>query len=135
VAVDKKIVIITDGAASLQGLAEHIAAIIGNSGYSAAVIQAESFSGSELLSAYAFFLGCEKPEPSSFSYLGKLLGHINLAGRSCGIFSSDAKALNYLASLVHDSETAVGEPFLVQNGTADDDTLRHWIQSILKTRS
>ena len=130
---DRKIVIITDDAASIQKLAENIVAVIGGvQGYSAAVIPAEIFSGSELLPAYAFFLGCEAPEPSSFLYIETLLQHINLAGRPCGIFSTGAKTLKYLSSLVRDSEPAVGKPFLAKGGAADGDQLQSWVHGILK---
>ena len=131
-AKNRKILIITDDAAPIRKLAEAIAAVMGGQGYSVTVIPAESFSGSELLPAYAFFLGCEAPEPSSFLYLETLLQHINLAGRPCGIFSTDAKAVKYLSSLVYDSEPAVGKPFLAKDGAADGDQLQSWVQDILK---
>ena len=129
---NKKIVIITDGTAPIQKVAESIAAAIGEyQGYSATVIQGESFYGSDLLPAYAFFLGCEKPNPLSFFYIETLFEHINLAGRSCGIFSSKDKALKYLSLLVRDSEAAMGKPFLAKNGVADSNELHNWIQDIL----
>jgi hypothetical protein len=129
----RKIAIITDGAAPIQELAGNIAAIIGEShGYSVALFQAESFSGDDLLPAYVFFLGCAEAKPPSFQYIEDLFKHINLAGRACGIFSSNAKALKYLSSLVRDSETAVGKPFMVKGGAANGEKLHHWIQSIFK---
>jgi len=130
---NRKIAIITDGTAPIQELAGNIAAIIGGAqGYSAALFQAESFSGDDLLPAYVFFLGCTEPKPPSFHYIEELFKHINLAGRSCGIFSSNAKALKYLAALVRDSETAVGKPFMVKGGAADGKKLQNWIHSIFK---
>ena len=129
----KKVAIITDGAAPLQEAAESIAAIIGGyPGHSAAVIQAERFSGTDLLPAYAIFLGCQESKPSSFAYIEALLGHINLAGRSCGIFSSNAKALGYLSALVRDSEIATGSPFQIENGKIDTEKLKSWVQKVLK---
>ena len=130
----RKIAIITDGTAPMQELAGNIAAIIGESshGYSVALFQAENFSGDDLLPAYVFFLGCTEAKPPSFHYIEDLFRHINLAGRACGIFSSNAKALKYLASLVRDSETAVGKPFMVKGGAADGEKLQNWIQSIFK---
>ncbi|MDR0455427.1 MAG: hypothetical protein LBH20_01925 [Treponema sp.] len=131
--MNKKIVIITDDAAPLQKAVEDIAAVIGAcSGYSAAVIQAEHFSGADLLAAYAVFLGCEKARPSSFASIEALLGHINLAGRPCGIFSSGAGALEYLSALVRDSEIAVGRPLLVKNDATDHENLKKWVQDILQ---
>jgi hypothetical protein len=116
----------------MEELAKNIAAIIADyPGCSAAVIRSDCFSGVDLLPACAFFLGCEKPGPSSFSHLEAFLGHVNLAGRFCGIFSSNAKACKYLSSLVRDSEAAAGRPFLAKAGTADRDKLYHWIQGIL----
>ena len=132
-AENRKVVIIIDGGAPIQESAENIAAIIGGfQGYSAAVIQAESFSGSDLLPAYAFFLGCEEPNPLSFSYIEEFFGHINLAGRPCGVFSSSDKALDYLSLLVSDSEAMVGKPFLTESGATDGGTLSDWIQGIIK---
>jgi len=132
VETNKKIAIITDGAASTHKTAETIAAIIGACpGYAAAVIQAESFSGTDLQSAYAIFLGCEEPRPSSFASIETLLKHINLAGRSCGIFASGAKALEYLTALVRDSEIAV-KSFEVKNDATDPDKLKKWVQEVLQ---
>ena len=132
VETNKKIAIITDGAAPTQKTAENIAAVIGAySGYSAAIIQAESFSGTDLQSAYAVFLGCEKPQPSSFASIETLLKHINLAGRSCGIFSSGAKTLKYLSALLRDSEIAA-KPFEVKNNAIDPDKLKKWVQDVLQ---
>jgi hypothetical protein len=129
----KKIAIITDGAAPLQEAAESIAAIIGGyPGHSVAVIQAERFSGTDLLPAYAIFLGCQEPKPSSFAYIEALLGHINLAGRSCGIFSSNAKALEYLSALVRDSEITAGSPFQIENDKIDTEKLKSWVQKVLQ---
>jgi len=128
-----KIAIITDGTAPIQEMAGNIAAIIGEShGYSTALFQAESFSGDDLLPAYVFFLGCAEARPPSFHYVEDLFKHINLAGRVCGIFSSNARALKYLSSLVRDSETAVGRPFIVKGGSANSAKLQKWIQSIFK---
>jgi hypothetical protein len=129
----RKVAIITDGTASIQEFAGNIAAIIGASrGYSAALFHAESFSGDDLLPAHVFFLGCTEAKPPSFHYIEDLFKHINLAGRSCGVFSSNAKALKYLSSLVSDSETAVGKPFMVKGGAADNEKLYNWIQDIFK---
>jgi len=117
----------------MRKLAEDIAAIIGESqGCSAAVVDGERFSGDNLLPVRTFFLGCEEPKPSSFLYIETLFQHINLAGRSCGLFSSNSKALKYLSSLVRDSETAVGKTFLAKNGAADSKKLHNWVQGILK---
>jgi hypothetical protein len=133
VETNKKIAIIIDGAALMQKAAENIAAVIeACPGYSAAVIQAQGFSGTELLPAHAVFLGCEEPKPSSFASIETFLGHINLAGRPCGIFSSGAKGLEYLSALVRDSEIAADRPFQVENGAIDREKLKNWVQDILQ---
>ena len=129
----RKIAIITDGTAPIQELAGNIAAIIGESqDYSAALFRAESFSGDDLLPAHVFFLGCTEANPPSFHYIEDLFKHINLAGRSCGIFSSNPRAIKYLSALVRDSETAVGKPFMVKDGAINTEKLQNWIESIFK---
>jgi hypothetical protein len=129
---NKQIVIITDSATPTQKLAVNIASIIREyQGYSVAIIQAESFSAVELLPVSAFFVGCSEPEPLSFHYIETFFRHINLAGRSCGIFSSSAKGIKYLSTLLHDSETGLGKPFLAKDNAADSAKLHHWVHSIL----
>ena len=133
--INRKITIITDSAASTQYLAEGIAAAIENgsfSSYSVSILHAEQFSGTDLLPAHAIFLGCEEPKPSSFFYIEELFEHINLAGRLCGIFSVNAKAIKYLSAIVSASETVVSSPLLAKNGTPDAVTIQNWIQNILK---
>jgi hypothetical protein len=125
-------VIIVDSAAGTLELAGNIAAIIGkNQGCSASIVPAESFSAVDLLPTSVFFVGCSEPEPPSFDYIEKLFGHINLAGRSCGIFSSNPKGIKYLSALVQDSETGLGKPFLAKGDAEDDKKLHQWVQSIL----
>ena len=87
------------------------------------------FEGNEILPADAFFLGCERPNPASFTYLTDLFRHINLARRPCGVFSPGTKeAAGYLASLVHDSEAALkGEPLYAGSGTG----IKEWAKSII----
>jgi hypothetical protein len=129
---NRQIIIITDDTAQTLKLAGDIAAIIGKyQGCSANIVQAESFSAVDLLPASVFFVGCGEPEPPSFDYIEKLFGHINLAGRSCGIFSSNPKGIKYLSALVQDSETGLGKPFLAKDDAEDNEKLHNWIQSIL----
>ena len=126
----KKVVIITDGTGLIQELARRVEAVIGGyQDYSATVVQADAFSGVDLLPADIFFLGCENPNPPSFQYIEALLQHINLAGRPCGIFSASSEAVKYLSLLVRDSEAAAGS-FLAKN--ADADELSQWVKGILK---
>ena len=129
---NRQIVIIIDDSDSIREAAQGIAGSIGSDhNYSAVVIQAKDFSGNDLLPAYAFFLGCEKPKPPSFAYIETLLQHINLAGRPSGVFSTDAKTLKYLSSLINDCETVLGEPFLAKGDAANGEKLSQWVQDIL----
>ena len=129
---DKKILIITDGSATIRQMAEDIAVIIGNnSDYPVTVVQAEHFAGTDLLASDAFFLGCEAPKPASFSYLEALFAHVNLAGRPCGIFSSNNKAIKYLSALVRDSDAVTAKPLLAKTGTVNGGDLQKWIKGVL----
>jgi flavorubredoxin len=105
----KTILIVSDGTESASKMAEAIAATL--KGNKVTVKKAESFTGTDLLPADSFFIGCEKPNPPSFSYLAELLRHINLAGRTCGVFASAApgseKAVEYLSGLLKDCEAAL----------------------------
>ena len=118
--------IITDGSAGIAELAGEIAAALEGSKVSTKV--ASGFKGNDILPVDAFFLGCEKPRPAAFAYLADVLKHINLAGRSCGVFSSGSeKAAKYLASLVKDSEAALNpEPLLAGSGS-----VKIWVQSVV----
>jgi hypothetical protein len=122
----KNVLIVTDGAASTMKAAEQIAAAL--TGSQVVIRAASEFAGTDILPAEVFFLGCETPKPPSFAYLEELLRHINLAGRSCGVFSPNSeKAAKYLAGLVKDCEAAPGEAFVSPDGTG----LKKWVKSIL----
>jgi len=109
--VEKTALIVTDGAESTQKIAEELKAVLAN--YQVILVSAGDFKGTQLLPADLCFFGAEEPEPPSFSYLYKMLMHINLANRPCGIFSTSEKAVEYLRGMVHDSELALyPDPFL-----------------------
>jgi hypothetical protein len=128
----KTVLLITDEADSTQTAARVIAAAVDAlDGYQAITLCANFFSGTDLLPASVFFVGCEKPHPLSFAYLEDLFLHINLAGRSCGVFSPDRKALQYLSALVNDCEARKGKPLFLKNGAIDSAALGKWIQNIL----
>ncbi|MDR2953301.1 MAG: hypothetical protein LBU82_08685 [Treponema sp.] len=91
----------------------------------------ESFAGTDLLPAEAFFIGCEKPHPASFAYLEDMLAHVNLAGRKCGVFSANEKALKYLCDLVKDCEAEAGEPLLIQENAVIKPDLNKWLEKVL----
>ena len=111
----KRALIVSDGARSTGVLAEKIAAAL--PAHEVTLRAAADFSGTDLLPADICFFGCEKPHPPSFAYLEELLAHINLAGRSCGIFTVSPEAAGYLRGLVHDSELALHpEPLLEASG-------------------
>ena len=122
----KTVLIITDGAGETAKMASGIAEAL--KGNKVTVKSASEFMGNDILPAEAFFLGCEKPNPGSFSYLADLLKHINLAGRFCGIFSPGSeKTAKYLAGLVKDSEAALNpKPFLPGSGS-----VKSWANKVI----
>ena len=125
--VKKNVLIITDGAEETSKIALGIAAAL--KGNKVTVKTASEFRGNDILPAEAFFLGCEKPKPESFVYLADLLKHINLAGRSCGVFSSGTEsAARYLAGLVKDCDAALNPEYLVNNSGID---IHNWTQKVI----
>ena len=119
--------IITDETQKVAEMADGIAVAL--KGKNVTVRKVSEFNGNDILPADAFFLGCEKPNPPSFSYIEDLFRHINLAGRPCGIFSPGTKeTANYLSGMVHDCEAALGEePFLPDSGK----NIKTWAQSVI----
>jgi len=77
-------------------------------------------------------MGCQTPNPASFVYIEDLFRHINLAGRPCGVFSSNTKAARYLSSLVRASEAALGVLFVQKNGQVRKKEMSDWIKSIMR---
>jgi hypothetical protein len=124
----KTALIVIDGTEAIQKAAEGISAAL--SGYQTTIRPAESFEGTDLLPAHVFFLGCETPEPASFAYLSEMLQHINLAGRPCGVFSTDKKALDYLSRLIKASDARAGEALLIDDIATATAVIPQWIQSI-----
>jgi hypothetical protein len=123
----KMALVLTDGAEPTVKMAEKIAAAL--KGYKVTVKAASGFDGTDLLPAGVFFIGCEKPVPASFGYLTEMLRHINLAGRSCGVFTPGTeKTAKYLADLVKASGAALNpNPLLA----SDTKTLETWIEKVL----
>ena len=131
----KKILIITDNSAPIRNMAETIAAVMGNppfADYSAVILDAESFSATDLLPVKVLLLGCEKPEAFSFLYIKDFFAHISLAGRSCGIFSSDTKAIKYLSTFVRDSDVTICKPLMAKDGAIDSQELHNWVQCVIQ---
>jgi len=130
----RKVLIITDNTASILKVAKKIASCLRKppfSDYSVSTLEVAQFSAVDILPVYAFFIGCENPKAFSFLYIEDLFDHINLAGRSCGIFSSNSIAVRYLSTLVRPCEAAVGKPFLFKDDIVDGTTLQRWIIDII----
>jgi len=123
--VEKTALVIIDGAESTRKTAESVAGALGN--FKVVSLDAKDFTGTQLLSADIYFFGAENPAPPSFSYLQKMLAHINLAGRPCGIFSGSAKAADYLSGMVRDSELALYPDPYVGNGD-----IKAWTEKVIK---
>ena len=125
----KKALIITDGTEEIKAAAKKISGALDN--FKVSIREAEKFSGTDLLPAELFIIGCEKPDPASFAYLKEFLLHINLASRKCGVFSTKEKTLKYLCGLVKDCEAALGEPLSVKDELKKSD-IKKWLKGVLK---
>jgi hypothetical protein len=122
----KSVLIITDDAASTRELAARIAAEL--KGHKVCMLSASRFSGVEILPAELYFFGCEAPHPPAFAYLEEVLRHINLAGRSCGVFSPQSgEAISYLSGMVKDSELSLHPQPLF---TADLRFISDWVKTL-----
>jgi hypothetical protein len=126
----KKALIITDGSESIQLIARFISDAL--AGYKVKICPADKFTGTALLPADVFFIGCEKPNPASFAYLEEMLSHINLVSRKCGIFSIKEKTLNYLRSIIKDSEAGLGELLPAANSEVNKSAVKKWLEGLLK---
>jgi hypothetical protein len=109
----KTVLVVADGA-SMQK-AEKIAKALRN--HKVSLVRAEDFSPEALLGAELYFFGCEAP--GALARLKTALLHINLAGRSCGLFG---RASTYLRKMAHNSELVCTE---LQGGD-----LRAWAKGI-----
>ena len=125
--VKKTVLIVTDGTDKVTQMAEKIAKAL--KGNRVLLKIASEFAGTDLLPAGVVFLGCSEPSPLSFKYLDELLHHINLAGRSCGIFSpSSAKALQYLKNLLKSSDIALNSEPMTEVNSAN---VNNWAVAVL----
>ena len=128
----KRVLIITDGAKGTTEMAAGIAKAL--KGNKVSIMGISEFKGNDILPADVFFLGCEKPKSGSFAsdsyaYIKDLFLHINLAGRSCGVFSSGCtKTAKCLAGMVHDSEAALNPNPLL---SSSNEEIKAWSQNIL----
>ena len=123
----RTVLILTDESKETAKMASGIAAAL--KGNKVSIKTVSEFKGNDILPADVFFLGCEAPNPDSFSYIEDLFQHINLAGRPCGVFSpgGDAAA-KYLADLVHDSEVALNPNPLI---SPTENEIKDWSQSVI----
>ena len=121
--VEKAVIIVTDEAESTGKMAEAIAAELKN--FKIVSVTAKDFSGTDLLAASIIFFGAERNDPPSFTYLNKMLQHINLAGRSCGIFSPSKQAAEYLCGMVRDSEITVYPDLFLGEGD-----IKTWVKKV-----
>ncbi|MDR2150181.1 MAG: hypothetical protein LBO67_05085 [Spirochaetaceae bacterium] len=123
----KKVLIVSDGTASTQIMVQRLVNSL--TGAAVTIRSAADFLATDLLAAEGYFLGCESPYPVSFASFERVLGHINLVGRPCGIFSPvQEKALEYLARIVFDSELAL-YPVPFFGDSAED--IAQWVNSVL----
>jgi len=129
VSAKKTALIITDGTEEIKAAAKIISGALDD--FKVKNCEAEKFSGTDLLPADLFIIGCEKPDPPSFAYLKEFLLHINLASRKCGVFSSKEKTLKYLCAMVKDCEAALGEPLSVKDKLKKSD-IKKWLKGVLK---
>jgi len=133
-----KVLIITDGTETIQSIAlniqEALNAINSEKKTTAKICPAHEFHGKELLPSELFLIGCETPSPSSFAWLEEMLSHINLASRKCGVFSVNTKTVNYLRSILKDSEAEIAEPFIAEKGAVKKADIKKWIKQITKNR-
>ena len=127
---EKIALILIEDTETMQKAAEELSLALKN--YKPHLCTGESFSGTDLLRANVFFLGCENSNPASFQYVDKILQHINLAGRSCGIFSTNNKALKYLSKLIEASGVKTANPLLIDNIdiTAVSNNIKQWVCTI-----
>ena len=125
---EKTILIVVDEAESIQKVAQEIVSHL--NGNRVLLRSASQFNPTDLLAADICFFGCETPHPVSFAALEKVLLHINLAGRPCGLFSPGSeKAASYLKKMVKDSELSlVTEPLL--GGQPKE--IKTWIKTVIQ---
>ena len=123
----KRVLIITDDSGETAKMAAGIVTAL--KGNKVSLKAASEFKGNDILPAEVFFLGCEELQPESFSYLADLLKHINLSGRTCGVFSPGTeKTAKYLAGLLKNCEAVLNpQPFF--GGSAE--AVKKWAQNVL----
>lgn len=125
----KKALIITDGSKTIRSIALPIKEAF--AGYKVKICPAKRFDGTDLLAADIFFIGCKRQKPKSFAYLEEMLSHISLASRKCSVFSINEKAINYLSTILKDSEADLKEPFLISEEKIGKAAVNKWLKKLL----
>ena len=123
--IKKKLLIITDGTELIDSIAHSLKTALKST---VKISRADVFDGTDLLASDTFFIGCEKPNPSSFKYLEEMLEHINLVERHCGIFSANKKTLKYLSGILKGCDAKVGEPLLITE--PDAKAVNNWLKGL-----
>ena len=121
--MEKTALIVTDGTENMEEMAKAISSSLHD--FKVTLLSAKKFAGTDLLPASLIFFGAENPDPPSFAYLQKLLAHINLAGRPCGIFSASQESADYLRTIARDSELKLYPEPLINKGD-----IQAWIKKI-----
>ena len=124
----KTVLIVTDGSEKVTIMAESITRAL--KGKKVTIKTGSEFAGTDLLPADFLFIGCDQPSPESFGYLDRMLQHINLAGRGCGVFSPESKkAALYLTKMLKSSEVSLkAEPLFA----AESGEIPEWVSRITK---
>ena len=128
--MSKKALIVTDETEQVKKIATYISDAL--AGFTVKICSSDKFEGTDILCADVFFLGCAQNSPSSFSYIEKMLKHINLASRKCAVFTTDLKTINYLCGIVKDCEASLGAPLHVISKEPDKSALNNWVKSVIK---
>ena len=127
--MSRKALIITDGTEKIQSIARLISDALPD--FKVKICNGANFEGTDILPVDTFFLGCEKPNPSSFEYLEKMLSHINFASRKCGVFSVKENTLKYLQNIVKDCEVNLGSPLYVKSEKIPIEPLKKWVNGVI----
>lgn len=124
----KHILIVTDTDPAIKELSALIVKELHK--YKVVVLEGSDFAATDILPADACFFGSAKAHCSTFDELARVLKGINLAGRPCGLFSTEAgAAIEWLHDLSRDSELAVHRDALT--GTSSSNVVS-WVADVLK---
>ncbi|MFQ3546947.1 MAG: hypothetical protein SNJ56_01310 [Termitinemataceae bacterium] len=126
-----------DGSEPVKEMARQISAALQK--YHVVIMDGIDFAATDILPADVCILGCKDAHPAGFSEVERVLRGINLAGRSCGLFTLSSKsAIEYLRSIVRDSELSVaGEALYTAELPKEDPKkqLQVWLDSIFLRRA